>query len=275
VVRRLKKKSTPVNKKTHTTLAKKQKNMTNLATLSLNAIRVDAVSGLASAIDWVKSLTGYSPSEASAALRRLLCQEGDELRERVVHVRINGQGRATPATDAQTMVEIGMLLTGHGADALRKLASDVLVRALGGDADLVTRVNARRATLTSLEKTFFNTRPRAVLNDTEEDGYDTLSESVSDGEEEDESSGDEEEEEEEDGSDDDDDEESSDAALPADWGVKDETGAINIPPLSNKQTLTLLGFDRAARKRFMKPHAGSDDKEARAVKKARRGSFVL
>ena len=107
------------------------------------AIRVDASTNLGSILDMIVCvlLTSSTGAErtacseiaeevvratrkrASRLLMRLLRdKETIDLSDRIVYLRINGQGPLTPCTDAETMIEIAYLLPGMGRDLRQQTA---------------------------------------------------------------------------------------------------------------------------------------------------------
>jgi hypothetical protein len=92
-----------------------------------------------SVIDVTMAVAGGNQHDAARILRRLSNQYPE------VGLKFKGRGqRETPVADARGIVEIIMLLPGHHAACVRRQASELLVRYLGGDLALVDEVCALR-----------------------------------------------------------------------------------------------------------------------------------
>ncbi|AAR26973.1 FirrV-1-K1 [Feldmannia irregularis virus a] len=119
------------------------------------SIRVDEVTGLASAIDVIRLICpDQNEKYASHILKRIIDQDADKEKvtntvtlsrsehsatikppfsERVKSIKINGKGHTTPVADVATLVEIIWLIPGSAVRQFRAHSAEALVRALGGD----------------------------------------------------------------------------------------------------------------------------------------------
>ena len=97
-----------------------------------------------SVYDVLQLVTGCSAANCSIVFSRLGHNFPDILTS-CNNFKFSGRGqKETPVTDARGIVEIIMVLPGKAAASVRRQASNVLVRYLGGDPTLVEEIAANR-----------------------------------------------------------------------------------------------------------------------------------
>ena len=106
-----------------------------------------------SVYDVLQLVTGCSANNCNTMFLRLV-QNFPDVASLCSNFKVYGRGQKdTPVTDARGIVDIIMLLPGKAAASVRRQASDVLVRYLGGDPTLVQEIAANRFTQEELSET--------------------------------------------------------------------------------------------------------------------------
>ena len=106
-----------------------------------------------SVYDVLQLVTGCSANNCNPTFQRLV-QNFPDVHSHTSNFKFSGRGqKETPVTDARGIVDIIMLLPGTAAASVRRQASDVLVRYLGGDPTLVQEIAANRFTQEELSET--------------------------------------------------------------------------------------------------------------------------
>ena len=107
-------------------------------------IRVDQATQKGSVYDVVHIICNRPGNYASQTFSRLE-RAHPELTPKWCKLKIDGKGRATPAADAATLVEIAWLCPGHAAAAFRRKGAESVCRMLGGDLSMVDEIQRRHA----------------------------------------------------------------------------------------------------------------------------------
>ncbi|CAM9896841.1 unnamed protein product [Ectocarpus sp. 6 AP-2014] len=139
-----------------------------LRSINMNgSVRIDDGLGKASIIDTTRLVCpGASPVYAAQMFTRVLEKERDDggnsfmrgkqtptpIADRVDYIRINGHGKVTPVSDANTIVEIIWLLPSGAAKEFRRRSAETICRVLGGDISLCGEIEQRCARLQSTEE---------------------------------------------------------------------------------------------------------------------------
>lgn len=106
-----------------------------------------------SVYDVLQLVTGCSAANCTTVFTRLGHNFPDVLTS-CSNFKFSGRGqKETPVTDARGIVDIIMLLPGKAAASVRRQASNVLVRYLGGDPTLVEEIAANRFAQEELSET--------------------------------------------------------------------------------------------------------------------------
>ena len=128
--------------------------LTELTDGTVNQIRKTAENPPRISIyDVLQLVTGCSAQHCTQVFQRLV-QNFPDVHTSVVNFKFSGRGqKETPVTDARGIVDIIMVLPGKAAASIRRQASNVLVRYLGGDPTLVEEIAANRFAQEELSET--------------------------------------------------------------------------------------------------------------------------
>lgn len=106
-----------------------------------------------SVYDVLQLVTGCSANNCNPTFQRLV-QNFPDVHSACSNFKFSGRGqKETPVTDARGIVDIIMVLPGKAAASVRRQASNVLVRYLGGDPTLVEEIAANRFAQEELSET--------------------------------------------------------------------------------------------------------------------------
>ena len=106
-----------------------------------------------SVYDVLQLVTGCSANNCNPTFQRLV-QNFPDVHSSCSNFKFSGRGqKETPVTDARGIVDIIMVLPGKAAASIRRQASNVLVRYLGGDPTLVEEIAANRFAQEELSET--------------------------------------------------------------------------------------------------------------------------